>query len=225
MSLGRLLHWKGFDLGLKAFARAVASGEPALDGAEFWVLGDGPERERLAALADALGVADRVTLWGSLPRDECFRLLGRSHVLVHPSFHDSGGYATLEGMAAGRPVVCLDLGGPALQVTPQTGVVVPARAPEQAEADLADALVRLAADPDLRLRMGRAGRARVARRYPLSALVDYTLAGYDRIWAEESAHPPAPTLATPTPPADALRPSDASHPDADAVRQPAATWT
>ncbi len=206
VSVGRLLHWKGFDLGLRAFARACASGDPSLDGAEYWVLGDGPERERLAALAAALGVAGRVTLWGSRPRDECFRRLGESHVLVHPSLHDSGGYATLEGMAAGRPVVCLDLGGPALQVTPETGVVVAARTPDQAEADLAGALACLAADPELRARMGRAGRARVEARYPLSALVDHTLDRYDRIWAEQGARA-VPELA------------------ADPLRQPAASWT
>ena len=64
-------------------------------------------------------------------------------------------------MAAGRPVLCLDVGGPALQVTEETGFKVPALSPEQVVTDLAEALRRLAQDPVLRARLGKAARARV----------------------------------------------------------------
>lgn len=50
-------------------------------------------------------------------------------------------------MAAGRPVICLDQGGPAMQVTEETGIKVPAPSPEQAVQELATALARLANDP------------------------------------------------------------------------------
>jgi glycosyltransferase involved in cell wall biosynthesis len=59
-SVGRLLHWKGFHLGLRAFAHAGSSD------AEYWMIGDGPERGRLQALAKELGIADRVVFWGRL---------------------------------------------------------------------------------------------------------------------------------------------------------------
>ena len=65
-------------------------------------------------------------------------------------------------MAAGRPVLCLDVGGPALLVTEETGFKVPALSPEQVVTDLAEALRRLAQDPALRARLGKAARARVA---------------------------------------------------------------
>lgn len=61
-------------------------------------------------------------------------------------------------MAAGRPVICLNLGGPAEQVTPETGFCVPAQTPEQSISDMAQAMVRLAEDVDLRIQMGRAGQ-------------------------------------------------------------------
>jgi glycosyltransferase involved in cell wall biosynthesis len=64
-------------------------------------------------------------------------------------------------MGAGRPVVCLDLGGPALQVTDETGIKVPAISPDQAVNGLAQALSRLATDSALRVRLGSAGRQRV----------------------------------------------------------------
>jgi glycosyltransferase involved in cell wall biosynthesis len=177
VAIGRLLHWKGYDLALRAFADARKQ-SAALADAEFWIAGDGPERAYLAALAESLGVADRVALLGDLPRAECLDRMAACDVLVHPSFHDSGGYATLEGMAAGRPVVCLALGGPALQVTPEVGIAVEAHTPEQVEADLARAFVRLAEDDGLRARMGAAGRGRVAEVYTWDRIVEEVLALY-----------------------------------------------
>jgi glycosyltransferase involved in cell wall biosynthesis/O-antigen/teichoic acid export membrane protein len=168
--MGRLLDWKGVALGLRAFARACADAPDDLVGARFIVVGDGPERTRLETLAVALPGAPRVEFRGALPRDEALAALAEAHVLVHPSLHDSGGYATLEALAAGRPVVCLALGGPAVQVTPEVGIAVPAVTPEQAETDLAAALVGLASDAPLRARLGTAGRARVQARFRWSAL-------------------------------------------------------
>ncbi len=159
ISMGRLLHWKGYHLALRAFARAK------LPNAEYWLLGDGPERDRLESLAQELGIASVVKFWGRLPREESLGKLGESHVLIHPSLHDSGGWTCLEGMAAGRPIICLDLGGPATQVTAQTGVKVPGYNPEQAVQGLAEALADLAGDAELRSRLGEAGRNHIREVY------------------------------------------------------------
>jgi len=102
LSLGRLLHWKGFHLGLQAFARFVRD----VPESEYWLIGDGPERRNLEQLAQRLGVAERVRFWGALPREEALSKLAEVDVLVHPSLHDSGGWASVEAMAAGRPVIC-----------------------------------------------------------------------------------------------------------------------
>jgi glycosyltransferase involved in cell wall biosynthesis len=67
----------------------------------------------------------------------------------------------VEAMAAGRPVICLDLGGPALQVTEETGFKIPAYAPEQVIEDMAKAMKRFAQNSKLRVRMGEEGRKRV----------------------------------------------------------------
>ena len=152
--IGNLLHLKGFHLGLCAFARA------SIKDAEYWIIGDGPERERLETAAQDLGIADRVRFWGRLPRDETLQRLAECHALVHPSLHDSGGWVCVEAMAIGRPVLCLDLGGPRAQVTEHTGLKVRARDPEQAVHDLAEAMQRLAGGPALRATLGEAGRRR-----------------------------------------------------------------
>lgn len=153
--MGRLLHWKGFHLGLRAFAQS------RLSNAEFWILGDGPERQSLEAISADLGIADQVKFWGDLDRQSALACIGECDVLVHPSLHDSGGWVCLEAMAAGRPVICLDLGGPAVQVTDECAFPISARAPAQTVQDLANAMTRLAGDPDLCRRMGQAGQRRV----------------------------------------------------------------
>ena len=75
----------------------------------------------------------------------------------------------LEAMAAGRAVICLDLGGPAQQVTPETGFKIPAHDPIQVVAALATAMTQIATSEDLRLQMGNAGRQRVKHYYSWEA--------------------------------------------------------
>lgn len=155
ISIGRLLHWKGFHLGLRAFAKLN------LPEAEYWIIGDGPDRQSLEALAEELSITHQVRFWGLLPREQTLQKLEACHALIHPSLHDSGGWVCLEAMAAGRPVICLDLGGPATQVTPETGFKVPAPEPEQAVQNLADAMMCLANTPELRSSLGQAGQQHV----------------------------------------------------------------
>jgi len=84
---------------------------------------------------------------------------------VHPSLHDSGGWVCLEAMAAGKPVICLELGGPREQVTNETGFRISAQDPARVIRDAARAMVTLAADPALRASMGQAGKRRVTTEY------------------------------------------------------------
>jgi glycosyltransferase involved in cell wall biosynthesis len=159
ISMGRLLHWKGFHLGLRAFAQA------GLIDSEYWILGEGPEQERLQLLCEELGIASQVKFWGRLRREETLSKLGESHVLVHPSLHDSGGWVCLEAMATGRPVICLDLGGPASQVTEETGFKIAAIDRDRTIGDIAEAMINLAKDSELRQRMGEAGRQLVREKH------------------------------------------------------------
>lgn len=164
ISLGRLLHWKGFHLGLKAFAKA------SLSNAEYWVVGDGPELDNLRQIVEANGLSHQVKFWGFLPREQALEKLEQCSVLVHPSLHDSGGWVCIEAMAAGRPVVCLQLGGPAIQVTAETGFKISAQTPGQVVEDMAQAMKKLAEDPDLVLAMSTAGKRLVAENYSWSVV-------------------------------------------------------
>jgi glycosyltransferase involved in cell wall biosynthesis len=157
ISIGRLLHWKGFHLGLMAFARI----HKECPESEYWVVSSGPEAEAWQQLARDLGIAERVKFWGRLPiLSQVYEKLAGADVLVHPALHEAFGNVCLEALAAGRPVICLDTGGPALQVTAECGFKAPVHSLEAALQSMADAMKRLYTDTDLRLRMGAAARRR-----------------------------------------------------------------
>lgn len=181
VSIGRLLHWKGFHLGLQAFAQANLP-----ESAEYWIIGEGSELKFLQKLAQELEVSNRVKFLSHLPREETLRQLGESLVLIHPSLHDSGGLVCLEAMAAGCPVICLDLGGPGVQVTSETGFKISAHNPQQVIKDMADAMTQLVNDPELKCKMGMAGQKRVRKYFSWQTKSDLMIEAYHKILASET---------------------------------------
>jgi glycosyltransferase involved in cell wall biosynthesis len=161
LSAGRLLGWKGFHLGIAAFAR-IHEKFPA---AEYWIFGEGAERRNLLKLAKRLGVGSKVRFLSDVPRSRMLSLLNEYDVLVHPSFHDSGAMICNEAMAAGRPVICLDLGGPASQVTEETGFKIAAGRPEEVIQKIAEAISWLGSNPQEGRLMGAAARVRARANY------------------------------------------------------------
>jgi glycosyltransferase involved in cell wall biosynthesis len=68
-------------------------------------------------------------------------------------------------MALGKPVICMDLGGPATQVTNREGFKILALSPNQAVYDIAEAMKRLVSDKELMVQMGNAGRIRIKQHF------------------------------------------------------------
>jgi glycosyltransferase involved in cell wall biosynthesis len=180
VSIGNLLHLKGFELGLRAFAKI----QPQFPASEYWMIGEGPERKRLLMLAQELDVESKVTFWGALPRSRVLEKLAACDVLIHPSLHDSGAGVCLEAMAAGRPVICLDVGGPALQITEETGIKVAASTPDKVIANLARSMLQLASDQSLRARMAYAARRRVEELFDWDKKGQFLAQIYERVWRE-----------------------------------------
>jgi glycosyltransferase involved in cell wall biosynthesis len=126
--------------------------------------------------ADGLGVRERVVFAGH--RDDARALLAEADLVALPSWTEGFPLAALEAMAAGRPVVATAVGGtPEVVVDGETGVLVPPRDHEA----LAAAIGRLVADPELRGRLGEAGRRRVEERFSLEAMTRRMLAIYDEL--------------------------------------------
>jgi glycosyltransferase involved in cell wall biosynthesis len=161
VSVGTLIHWKGFHKGLESFVSIANNYHPM----DYWIIGYGPEKKKLNKYIIDSGMNSYIKLLGSKSREEVLDILNECDVLVHPSFHDSGGMVCVEAMAAGKPVICLDLGGPALLVTDDTGFKIPTQSPDQVTKDMAKAMLTLANNPELRKRMGEAGRRRVKKHF------------------------------------------------------------
>lgn len=177
ISIGRFLHWKGFELGIRAFEEFHRRHPES----EYWLIGDGPEQERWEHLAQNLGARESIVFWRTLPRSGVLEKIAACDVLLHPSLHDSGGWVTAEAMAAGRPVICLDLGGPALQVTEATGFKIPAISPEQVVSDIAAALEQIVDDSARCARLGAAGRERIQQDFNWERLGDKLAMVYARL--------------------------------------------
>jgi glycosyltransferase involved in cell wall biosynthesis len=163
--VGNLYAFRAFSLTLKAFA----SIRQDFRNAELWIVGDGPERARLMHQSQELGTTDAVKFWGKIPRHELLALLATCDVLVYPCLRGAISMACVEAMAAGLPVICLDLGGTALQVDDQSGVKIRAVSPQQVTVDLTEAMGLLAEDGDLRRRLGDAARRRVKDEFTWNA--------------------------------------------------------
>ena len=162
--VGRHVHWKGFHLAIRAFAQFAANNSDA----ELWIVNDGPFRGELEKTAALTGVSARVKFLGALPTyADVLQKFGQSHVLLHPALHEGFGNVCLEAMASGRPVACLDIGGPASQITPETGFAAPATTPAEATAALAGFLEKINRDRALLARMSAAARAHVRENFTM----------------------------------------------------------
>jgi glycosyltransferase involved in cell wall biosynthesis len=158
--VGQLVPIKGLPLLLAALAGLKDRLEFRLE-----VVGAGPERVRWERLAGRLGLAGSVSFPGPLPYAGVQgRYLG-ADVFVFTSLRDTSGNALLEAMASGLPVICLDWAGPGDITTDECAVRIRPESPEKVVAALREGLERLAADADLRRRLGAAARRRVEREF------------------------------------------------------------
>ncbi|MHC4400574.1 MAG: glycosyltransferase, partial [Planctomycetota bacterium] len=135
-------------------------------GAELVVVGDGVKRQPIEAKACELGISDHVRLLGT--RHDVPDVLPALDVKVLSSKMEANPASTLEASSCGVPVVAPRVGSlPETVVDGVTGVLYP---PDDACA-LADALIRLFADPRRARAMGRRGRELVCRRFSLESMV------------------------------------------------------
>ncbi len=168
LAVGRLWEAKDYPNLLRAFAGL--KGNSMLP--RLVIVGDGPLREELVALAGLLDVADRATFLGL--RHDVNALMCACDVFVLSSAWEGFGLVVAEAMACERMVVATDCGGVG-EVVGEVGYLVP---PFDSGA-LAVALERaLRLPPGERERLGRAARKRVIERFSLDAIADRYLAAY-----------------------------------------------
>ena len=168
----RLDRQKGLDVAVRALAQ-VRERHPTT---VLAVLGEGPERAALTALAHELGVGGALLLPGRV--GDVAAVLRSAEVVVHPARWEGFGLALLEAMLCERPVVASRVSSiPEIVADGETGVLVP---PDDVDA-LAGAVGRLLDDPALASRLGASGASRARTEFSVAKMAERTLAVYDSV--------------------------------------------
>ncbi len=177
VSVGHLVARKRHADVIEALA-LLAAAHPDL---RYVVVGDGPERARLEALAAQRGVGERVDFTGQLPPQAARERAAQADLFVLPSVDEAFGVAYVEAMAAGVPAIgCEDEDGPAEIAAEGPGLLqVPRRDPRA----LAGAIAGLLADDAARTALGRQARATVEQAFTWAVCGRQTVAAYERALA------------------------------------------
>jgi glycosyltransferase involved in cell wall biosynthesis len=171
LSVGNLIPLKGHDLVVQAL--------PRLPETDLIIIGDGPERRALEALAIEVGVRDRVRFVKALAQEELPNYYGAADGLVLASSREGWANVLLESMACGTPVVASNIGGnPEVVSAPEGGVLMTERTPE----GVAQAVQRLFA-----CRLDRAATRRYAERFSWDATTAGQVELFARILRDEAA--------------------------------------
>ena len=164
VAVGRLVEKKGFDQLIDAVALMHHDGDPV----RLEIVGTGAEEAKLRAQVAELGLTETVSFLGPLPQGKTREVVRGAAVLAAPCVIGADGNrdglptVLLEGLALGTPVVATPVTGiPEAVQDERTGLLVPSGDVPA----LADALARLARDPDLRCRLAAEGRRLVEEKF------------------------------------------------------------
>jgi phosphatidylinositol alpha-1,6-mannosyltransferase len=153
---------KGQDVVLKALVDIV----PHVPDVQYHIVGEGDLRPNLEALAERLGLTDRVIFHGSVSDEELAAQYAACSVFAMPSTEEGFGFVFLEAMLYGRSIVASTTDAGAEVVgNNEAGLLVDPRD----TADVARALRKLLTDKDLQRRLGETGRQRVERLFGYAA--------------------------------------------------------
>ena len=168
--LGRMVDWKAVDVVVRALVKVPS--------AELELIGDGPMLEEWRALANDLGVADRVMFTGWLPQQECPAHLQAAVALVLPSVYECGGAVVLEAMAMGKPVIATHWGGPADYLDASCGMLIEPESYQKLVDGFAAAMRKLIDSPALAKALGDAGRERAVQDFDWRCKIDKMIRVY-----------------------------------------------
>jgi len=172
-TVARLFERKGHD-DILAAAPAILAANPKV---RFVFIGDGILRDRLVADAERLGVRHAIQFTGLVQPDRIPELLAALDAVVHPSLREGLARVLPQALLVGRPVISYDVDGAREVVLPETGILLP----PHSVAGLTAAILRLAADPALRVSLGAEGRRRFAGQFRHETMTDQLRSLYLRL--------------------------------------------
>lgn len=169
---------KALNLGLQAAAQLSAN-----TNWELHILGRGPRTEEWKKLADTLGIADHCFFYGWLPREQAMYVMQQSHVMLITSLRDLTSTVTIEALALGLPIICLDHCGFAGVVDDSCGIKVPVTTPAESITGFTRAIAQLAGDESQRVQLA-AGAIQRARDFSWENKIKVLNAIYQKKIAE-----------------------------------------
>jgi colanic acid/amylovoran/stewartan biosynthesis glycosyltransferase WcaL/AmsK/CpsK len=183
LTVARLHPEKGIEYGLRAVAALIAR-RPSAE-VRYRIIGDGEDRERLAALLETLGLGVVVEFLGPLPTPDVINWMHASHVFLLPSLAEATPTVLLEAQATGIPILATDVGGVRDIVASRAGSLVPAGDFDA----LADRLTIMVDHPECWPDMGRAGRQFVEERHDIVDLDARLAALFEEVVRSGVEHP------------------------------------
>ena len=156
--IARLFHLKGHDDLITSAAKVVKACPKVV----FLLVGDGILREQLAARIESLGISNHFVFTGLVSPDQVPMMIGAMDILVHTSLREGLARALPQALIAGKPAVSFDIDGAReVVISDETGYLVAPRDTDR----LADALIRLSQDENLRRKLGEQGQRRFTDRF------------------------------------------------------------
>jgi len=175
-AIGRLEPQKGFFDLISSLAHIKAK----FNSVRLLIVGEGELRDTLELQINNHNLSGTIKFTGL--RNDVPEILTALDVFVSPSLWEGLPNVILEAMAAGKPVVATSVGGtPEAIVDGETGLLIPPRNPEA----LASAIIRLLKNPELRTKMGRAGKERVLKQFSILRMVTKTQQLYKELMIEK----------------------------------------
>jgi glycosyltransferase involved in cell wall biosynthesis len=185
---GRLMTTTSSDVPMKGLApllEALAKVRTERDDVELVIIGRPKDKSTIPAVIDRLGLEHAVRFVSGVSTERIVELYAEAEVAVVPSLYEGFSLPAVEAMACGVPLVATT-GGAVPEVVGregETGLLVPPGDPQA----LAAALLRAFADPELRARVGAAGRARALERFTWRACATGTVDNYRALLEERAA--------------------------------------
>jgi glycosyltransferase involved in cell wall biosynthesis len=177
--IARLFSLKGHDQLLDA-APAIVERHPNV---RFFLIGDGALNDHLHRRAREAGILDNFVFAGLIQRERIPEMISAMDLVVHTSLREGLARVLPQALAMGKPCVSFDIdGAPEVVIPGETGYLVQAGDAR----GLADAISRLLDDPELRERMGRAGKRRVDPAFRAETMVDEIASVYRALAARYS---------------------------------------
>jgi glycosyltransferase involved in cell wall biosynthesis len=177
--VARLFELKGHEYVIAAARTVVARNSNV----RFLFVGDGLLRKALSAEIARLGLAKHFVFTGLVPPERVPEMIAAMDIVVHASLREGLARVLPQALIAGKPVISYDIDGAREVVIPgETGFLLPPRS----SAEMADAILQLAADPQIRDRFGQTGRAKFTDQFRHETMTRRLREIYEQVIAHRS---------------------------------------